>query len=127
MSQTARCAVRLMAVFLVGALVLSVSGCGLWQPEVPSDMMIAQSDLPRDTDPSVESEDVEELVAGNSALAFDLLGEITEDDANLFFSPYSISSALAMAVAGARGTTEVQMAGALHFTLDPSALHPCFN
>ena len=127
MSQTARCAVRLTAVFLVGALVLGVSGCELWQPEVPSDMTIAQSDLPRDTDPSVESEQVEELVAGNSAFAFDLLGEITEGDTNLFFSPYSISSALAMAVAGARGTTEAQMADALHFTLDSSVLHPCFN
>ncbi len=127
MSQTARRTVRLMVVFLVGALVLSVSGCELWQPEVPSDMTIAQSDLHRDTDPSVESEQVEELVSGNSALAFDLLGEISEDDANLFFSPYSISSALAMATAGARGTTEEQMADALHFTLDPSALHPCIN
>jgi len=127
MSQETRCAVRLMAVFLVGALVLGVSGCELWQPEVPSDVTIAQSDLPRDTDPSVESEDVGELVSGNLAFAFDLLHEMTEDDANLFFSPYSISSALAMATAGARGTTEEQMADVLHFTLDSLVLHPCFN
>ena len=127
MTQAVRCAVHLMAVFLVSALVLSFSGCELWQPEVPSDTTIAQSDLPRDTDPDVKSEDVEELVAGNSAFAFDLLHEISEGNANLFFSPYGISSALAMAVAGASGTTEEQMADALHFTLDSSVLHPCFN
>jgi serpin B len=127
MTQAVRCAVRLMAVFIASALVLSVTGCKLWQPEVPSDTTIAQSALPRDTDPDVESEDIEALVSGNSAFAFDLLHEITEDDANLFFSPYSISSALAMAVAGARGATEEQMADVLHFTLDSLVLHPCFN
>lgn len=127
MRQAVRCAVRLTAVFMVSALVLSVTGCELLPPEVPSDTTIAQSALPRNTDPDVQSEDVAELIAGNSAFAFDLLGAIAKGDTNLFFSPYSISSALAMAVAGARGTTEVQMADALRFTLDSSVLHPCFN
>src|SRR5262249_15119395 len=45
---------------------------------------------------------------------------------NLFFSPYSISTALAMTSAGARGDTAREMASALHFTLPDKRLHPAF-
>jgi serpin B len=52
---------------------------------------------------------------------------LKEEDGNLFYSPYSISLALAMTYAGARGNTETQMAQALHFDLPQDALHPAFN
>jgi serpin B len=45
-------------------------------------------------------------------------------EGNLFFSPYSISVALAMTLAGARGDTETQMAQTLHLELDQARLHP---
>jgi serpin B len=48
-------------------------------------------------------------------------------DGNLFFSPYSISTALAMTYAGARGETERQMADTLHFTLSQASLHAAFH
>jgi serpin B len=48
-------------------------------------------------------------------------------DENVFFSPFSISSALAMTYAGAGGETEAEMADALHFDLAQDALHPAFN
>ena len=41
---------------------------------------------------------------------------------NLFLSPASISTALAMTYAGAAGATATQMAAALHYTLDPNTL-----
>src|SRR5262249_19657250 len=44
----------------------------------------------------------------------------------LFFSPYSISTALAMTYAGAREQTAAEMARTLHFTLVPERLHPAF-
>ena len=47
--------------------------------------------------------------------------------ANLFFSPFSISQALAMTLAGARGETERQMTNTLHYELPQSRLHPSFN
>ena len=54
-------------------------------------------------------------VRGNSEFAFDLYGRLRGRDGNVFFSPYSISSALAMTYAGARGQTAAQMATTLHF------------
>ena len=44
----------------------------------------------------------------------------------MFFSPYSISNALAMTYAGARGETAEEMARTLHFGLEPGRLHPAF-
>lgn len=67
-----------------------------------------------------------DLVAGNTAFALDLYQQLRTQEGNLFFSPYSISTALAMTYAGARGETEAQMAQALHFDLSQDALHPAF-
>ncbi len=71
------------------------------------------------------------LVAGNTAFALDLFTAVrSRDDTmgeNLILSPYSLSLALAMTYAGARGETETQMAEALHFTLPPDRLHDVFN
>ena len=52
--------------------------------------------------------------------------QIRTNKGNLFFSPYSISTALAMTYAGSRGETEKQMAKALSFTLPQVELHPAF-
>ena len=64
---------------------------------------------------------------GNSAFAFDLYEALREDGNNLFYSPYSISLALAMTYAGARGDTETQMADTLHLDVPQHSLHPTFN
>ena len=72
------------------------------------------------------SSDHGDLVAGNTAFAIDLYQQLCRQEGNLFFSPYSISTALAMTYAGARGETEAQMAQALHFELGQDALHPAF-
>ena len=70
--------------------------------------------------------DTKTVVEGNTAYALDLYEKLKESEGNLFFSPYSISTALAMTYAGARGNTEKQMAKVLHFTLDQKQLHPAF-
>jgi serine protease inhibitor len=68
-----------------------------------------------------------QTVEGNNAFAIALYGELREQKGNLFFSPESISTALAMAYAGARGGTASQMAKTLHFTLPPAQLHPAMG
>lgn len=67
------------------------------------------------------------FVQGNSAFACDLYKRLASSSDNLFFSPYSISVALAMTYAGARGTTEVQMAKTLRFSLGQEHLHAAFR
>src|SRR5512136_3104997 len=90
-------------------------------------MKMIKSSKRRNTSPAVDEADLNMLVAGNSEFAFDLYRTIGQQENNLFFSPYSISEALAMAYAGARGDTEKDMAEALHFTLPQARLHPAFN
>jgi serpin B len=68
----------------------------------------------------------EAVVEGNTAFAVDLFRQLRTKQGNLCFSPYSISTALAMTYAGARGETEEQMAKALHVTLPQDTLHPAF-
>lgn len=59
----------------------------------------------------------EVVSAANTDFAVSLYHQLAHEPGNLFFSPYSISSALAMALEGARGETATQMAAALHLTL----------
>ncbi|RPI49153.1 MAG: serpin family protein, partial [Chloroflexi bacterium] len=71
-------------------------------------------------------EDLPALVEGNTLFALDLYRALREQEGNLFYSPYSISAALAMTYAGARGQTEEQMARALRFDLPQETLHGSF-
>jgi len=71
--------------------------------------------------------DVASLVDGNSDFAFSLYKQIKEDKENLFFSPHSISTAMSMVQAGARGDTEKQIQQALHFNSDQGILHASYS
>ena len=64
---------------------------------------------------------------GNNTFALDLYRALSSGEGNLFYSPFSISQALAMTFAGARGETERQMAVTLNHKLPQSRLHPSFN
>ncbi len=67
------------------------------------------------------------VVQGNNAFALDLYAKLrTENKGNVFLSPYSISTALAMTYAGAKGKTAAEMAEVLHFTVPQEQLHPAF-
>ena len=55
------------------------------------------------------------LVASNTAFALNLYSQLATNPGNLFFSPYSISTCLAMTYAGARGETAAQMAQVMGF------------
>jgi len=106
----------------VVALVLPVVGCNQ-----AAGGELLMSDKPRETSPEVSEGDLALLIEGNTAFAFDLYQALKEKDGNLFYSPHSVSVALAMTYAGARGETAEQMATTLQFLLEQDRLHPAFN
>ena len=67
--------------------------------------------------------DLRAAANSNNAFAFDLYRQLREKEGNLFFSPASISTALAMTSAGAKGMTEEQMAEVLHLNLPEPRRH----
>ena len=128
---------------LLPAIILSISilGCGKL-PEVsptapPSTDTPAteetqsnevRSEKTRVTVPLATDSELTDLVRGNNDFAFNLYQKLREGESgNLFYSPYSISLALAMTYAGARIETERQISNALHFILSQDKLHPAFN
>ena len=62
------------------------------------------------------------VVEGNNCFAFDLYARLSQEKSNLFFSPHSISNALAMTYDGARGNTAIEMKNVLHFPFDQNGL-----
>jgi len=126
---------RILLAALLAIVLVSLIGCekaGTPSSEKPSGgegagIELASSAKPRVISPDVGTSNLKELEDGNSAFAFDLYQSLSEQKGNLFFSPYSISLALAMTYAGARGETEQQMADTMHYILSQKALHPAFN
>jgi serine protease inhibitor len=75
---------------------------------------------------SANSSEVKSTVEGNTTFALDLYKRLGNQPGNLFFSPYSLSTALAMTYSGARGTTESEMARTLHFSQSQNDVHAAF-
>ena len=71
--------------------------------------------------------DEKSVADGNLAFAVNLYARLSGQKGNLFLSPHSISTALAMTYAGARGETAAQMRKVLCFRLPDARLHPAFG
>lgn len=112
---------KILLGILVATTLLTLLGCS------GTGAAVAQSNKKRVTSPDVTPASLADLVSGNSAFAFDLYQVLREEEGNFFYSPHSISLALAMTYAGARGETEQQMVDVLHFALSQDRLHPAFN
>lgn len=116
---------RVLVALLV--IMLVAAGCGGPGATDVGKPTVVASSLQRETSPQVSQSDLAALVDGNTAFALDLYQALRNEDGNLFLSPYSISIALAMTYAGARGDTEQEMAATLHYQLPQDRLHPAFN
>jgi serpin B len=64
------------------------------------------------------AQDRSSAVSGNNQFALDLYAKYKIKDGNIFFSPYSLSSALAMTYEGARGKTADEIQSVFHFPKD---------
>jgi len=111
----------LMTTGLIGCDLTSIFGFG----DTP--IQVIQSSQPRDTSPDVPGEDLDVLIGGNTDFALGMYRHLIGQSENLFYSPLSISLALAMTYGGARGDTATAMADAMRFRLPSEKLHPAFN
>jgi len=111
-----------MATALVLAVSISVAGAGMLLSQPPEKKVFKPIVVSTDTK-QIKS-DVPALVQGNTDFALDLYGQLRGEKGNICYSPYSISTALAMTFAGARGQTAEEMAKVLHFNLAQERLHP---
>jgi serpin B len=112
-----RACLALLASVVVIATVLA--GCtGVQDAVSPEPTPPAGEDIP-------EAGGNDSVAAGNNRFAFDLYQELRNDPAyaeeNLFFSPYSISSALAITSEGARGRTADEIRAVFHLPVDDTA------
>ncbi|MDR1968832.1 MAG: serpin family protein [Burkholderiaceae bacterium] len=67
-----------------------------------------------------------QTAAVNNVFAYDLYAKLKSTEGNLFFSPLSVSTALAMTYAGAKGNTAEQMQKTLHFPASQHDTHAEF-
>jgi serpin B len=128
---------RTVALILVAGLIVAVAAAyGLRAADVRksgraaygSDLKNSDREGRRDaTKPVPITDDLRAVAKAENAFTFDLYARLKSRDGNLFFSPASVSTALAMTSAGARGETEKQMAATLHFDLPPGRLHAAYG
>jgi len=115
--------------YLIGAafVILLLGSCSSGGALSGSQSKVLQSNVQRIQNPQVSQADLDLLVKGNSAFGFDFFQQVRVEQSNQFFSPLSLSTALAMTYGGARGSTAEQMAQVMHFNLPPEQFHPAFN
>jgi serpin B len=71
---------------------------------------------PKVDDTGFTQEGIDQVVTANNKFAFNFYNQIIEEEKeNLFFSPYSLSTALAMTYEGANGLTAEEMKKVFHF------------
>ncbi|MFH1895021.1 MAG: serpin family protein [archaeon] len=92
---------------LIGLTIIIIVLAGCIQPPVPKPESLDDSQA---TEPGIK-----ETVKGNNQFAIEMYSELNTEGKNLFFSPWSISSALAMTFEGAKGQTAEEMKSVLHF------------
>jgi serpin B len=86
-----------------------------------------RSTVARDTASASSDQQMRQVVAADSAFAFNLYHELANgSQSDVFLSPYSISTALSMVLAGARGTTADQMSQVMGVS-DSAEWHPARN
>jgi len=93
-------------IFIILAIIVLVFAVFVFQQ--PSEKTVME-------DPVKRPDQTGDVVKANNQFALDFYKEIKDAEANIFFSPYSLSIALAMTYEGARGETAEEMRNVFYF------------
>jgi len=117
--------ISLLALASLVLAVLFLAGCTSPEnlpDELPPEGMTPDTTYPPGPPPGSQ----QSIVAANNQFALDLYTRLAEDprnsEENLFFSPFSISSALAITYEGARGSTADEIREVFYFPADPAGM-----
>ncbi len=109
-------------IIIAGLLFLLVIGVGaaiyflMPAPEADNNNTNPEENKPEETDNTiVDTVSQTEVVEANNKFAIDLYEQYQSEEGNLFFSPFSISSAIAMTYEGAKGNTAAEMKQVFYF------------
>ncbi|MFZ3069573.1 MAG: serpin family protein [Anaerolineaceae bacterium] len=97
------------------------------QPLTTGEIKDVSGEQAYNTDPQATDEALVALAESNNAFALDLYQQLSTQEGNLFYSPYSIYQALLMTYAGAEGNTASQMESALHLPYTDNQIHEVMN
>lgn len=103
-------------------MIALVCGCLETLPDLPP---ITTSTQKADNS-SATPEGVAAIVDANNQFAFDIYSKVSAEEGNVFLSPWSISTAMAMVYEGARGETADEMRSVLHFPDDGAVVRSSF-
>jgi len=119
-------AISILALVSLALLAILVAGCT--GPEQPGPPTGQETPVPPVvTTPSPVTGSEESVVAANNRFALDLYARLAdEEDGNIFVSPFSISSALAITSEGARGNTADEIRSVFHFPDDTAVMREEF-
>ncbi len=115
------------AVFLIGCNNNPVSDNGNNNKSVNAPFTVMKSDLVSRSSVPENDPRVSSLASSINRFAVKMYSELAKEDGNLFFSPYSITSALGMTDAGAKGETDLQIRQALQVDLIGEDFHAGIN
>jgi serpin B len=115
------------SIFIAAAFLalVTVAGALVYTLEHPGGHEVtAKLNVPVLDDSVATPESLEATVDASNLFAFELYDRYSTGDDNLFYSPYSISTALSMTYEGARGRTAEEMQTVFHWSTDPDARRP---
>jgi serpin B len=123
---------KYVIIILTGLTLLVASACQVIGEVTPPNEVeemsgFLSSDLERELAPDVDQNQLTSIASDNTAFALAFYDIIRSKEDNLVYSPFSLSLALSMTLAGAETTTRAAMLEALHFSLEEGQVHPSFN
>lgn len=102
-------------ILVLAVVIIVLGGAGIYyfknQEPTPEPVPVAN-------DKGATPAGINSVISANDQFALDLYSQLKNSEGNIFFSPYSISTALAMTYEGARGKTADEMQAVFHFPTD---------